>query len=148
MLYMDAWPVPLQLVEFLHCLPSISSTWGHHFAVSSLIITQWWIQQRSQPRLEVYMGLDQTEKPAHWDQGQYSWIHLIRVQLIGITGSDQDFSPDKHRQTSTCSLLVSHNNGLYQVRNLDHLLKFLIIRFWFNCMWFVASPSPTKNHSL
>ena len=43
---------------------------------------------------------------------RYSRIHLIRTRLIGISGSDQDFTPDKPLLWLTSSLLVYHNNRL------------------------------------
>ena len=58
----------------------------------------------------------------------YSQPHLIGTWLIGSSGSDQDFSPDKTLLWQTSRLLVCHNNG-YQVWNLDHFLNSQLTRF-------------------
>ena len=57
-------------------------------------------------------------------------FHLIGIQLIRISGSHQDFSPDKLLLWRTIVASLSVITMAYQVRNLDHFLKFRLTRFW------------------
>ena len=64
----------------------------------------------------------------------YSRIHLIGILLIRISGSDQNFTPDKPLLWLTNSLLVCHNNGLSDVKSWS----FQLTGFWlseFNCTY-------------